>query len=181
MSRISTVEDQPCVISTEVRSLADPEFETERARPGTHVPPCRHQGARSRRSTIDLASTNGETMEDGMEADRAKELLRAERARTQQALDNTRSRSAEDRSAANEPGDMFDSADPLIDQGLDDSVVTALQKHLEAIERAERRVDAGTYGRSVRSGAVIPDERLEADPAAELTVDEAVDDGTEAL
>ena len=28
-------------------------------------------------------------------------------------------------------------------------------------------------GRSVRSGAPIPDERLEADPAAELTVEEA--------
>jgi DnaK suppressor protein len=31
----------------------------------------------------------------------------------------------------------------------------------------------GTYGRSVRSGEPIPDERLEADPAAELTISEA--------
>jgi DnaK suppressor protein len=31
---------------------------------------------------------------------------------------------------------------------------------------------AGTYGRSVQSGKPIPDERLEADPAAELTVEE---------
>ena len=33
--------------------------------------------------------------------------------------------------------------------------------------------DAGSYGRSVRSGQPIPDERLEADPLAELTVEEA--------
>ena len=36
-----------------------------------------------------------------------------------------------------------------------------------------KRLEAGTYGRSTLSGDVIPDERLEADPAAELTVDEA--------
>jgi DnaK suppressor protein len=44
---------------------------------------------------------------------------------------------------------------------------------LAAIDRAEQRLAAGTFGRSVRSGAPIPDERLEADPAAELTVQEA--------
>ncbi len=38
---------------------------------------------------------------------------------------------------------------------------------------ALKRLDDGSYGRSVRSGVPIPDERLEADPAAELTVEEA--------
>jgi DnaK suppressor protein len=76
---------------------------------------------------------------------------------------------------------MFDSAEPLVDQGLDDSVVAALERHLGAIDRAERRLASGTYGRSIRSGAVIPDARLEADPAAELTVEEAADDGTAAI
>jgi RNA polymerase-binding transcription factor len=37
---------------------------------------------------------------------------------------------------------------------------------------ALQRLDNGTYGKSVRSSGPIPDERLEADPAAELTVDE---------
>jgi DnaK suppressor protein len=46
---------------------------------------------------------------------------------------------------------------------------------LGALERATERLRNGTYGRSVRSGAVIPDARLEADPAAELTVDEALE------
>ena len=39
--------------------------------------------------------------------------------------------------------------------------------------RAEARLAAGSYGRSVASGQPIPDERLEADPLAELTVQEA--------
>jgi hypothetical protein len=42
-----------------------------------------------------------------------------------------------------------------------------------ALQRAEARLAAGSYGRSVRSGQAIPDERLEADPLAELTVQEA--------
>jgi DnaK suppressor protein len=48
-----------------------------------------------------------------------------------------------------------------------------MRNRLDAIERALRRLDEGTYGRSVRSGEPIPDERLEADPAAELTIEEA--------
>jgi hypothetical protein len=42
-----------------------------------------------------------------------------------------------------------------------------------ALQRAEARLAAGSYGRSVRSGQAIPDERLEADPLTELTVQEA--------
>jgi DnaK suppressor protein len=48
-----------------------------------------------------------------------------------------------------------------------------LRNRAEAIDRALQRVADSTCGRSVRSGAVIPDARLEADPVAELTVDEA--------
>jgi DnaK suppressor protein len=116
-----------------------------------------------------------------METDRARELLRADRARTQQLLEDVQAGGAGDRSAANEPGDMFDSAEPLVDQGLDDSVAASLKEHLESIERAEGRLDDGTFGRSIRSGATIPDERLEADPTAELTIEEALDDGTAAI
>lgn len=108
-----------------------------------------------------------------MDIDRARELLRVDRARTQVLLDDVRARGLSDRYAANEPGEMLDSAEPLIEQGLDDSVIAALEQHLGAIDRAERRPAAGTYGRSIRSGAVIPDARLEADPTAELTLDEA--------
>jgi DnaK suppressor protein len=47
-----------------------------------------------------------------------------------------------------------------------------LREQLDAVERAEKRLADGTYGRSVRSGDPIPDERLEAQPTAELTVEE---------
>jgi DnaK suppressor protein len=52
-------------------------------------------------------------------------------------------------------------------------VEEGLQARLRAIEAAELRLAAGNYGRSIRSGRPIPDDRLEADPTAELTVDEA--------
>ena len=108
-----------------------------------------------------------------MDDQRAKELLAAERLRVERLLAETSGEREADRTAADQDGDMFDSAEPLTEQGTDDSVAAELGQRLEAIERAEQRVAAGTYGRSVRSGATIPDERLEADPAAELTVEEA--------
>jgi DnaK suppressor protein len=56
---------------------------------------------------------------------------------------------------------------------MDDAIADSLRERLAALDRALKRLDDGTYGRSVRSGVAIPDERLEADPAAELTVEEA--------
>ncbi len=108
-----------------------------------------------------------------MDDARARELLGAERSRVEGLLGDLAAEGAADRDAANEPGDMFDSAEPLTTEGTDESIRTELQERLAAIERAEERLAAGTYGTSVRSGQPIPDERLEADPAAELTVDEA--------
>jgi DnaK suppressor protein len=67
-------------------------------------------------------------------------------------------------------------ATPLAQQGVDDAVAAGLRDRLRAIDRALQRVEDGSYGRSIRSGAPIPDERLEADPAAELTVQEAAHD-----
>jgi DnaK suppressor protein len=108
-----------------------------------------------------------------MDDEEARELLRGERARVQQLLDETVAEGAEGRSAANEPGDMSDSAEPLTGQEADDAIAASLRERLEVIGRAEQRLDEGTFGRSVASGQAIPDERLRADPAAELTVEEA--------
>jgi DnaK suppressor protein len=116
-----------------------------------------------------------------MDDDTARELLRLERNRTQKLLGEVTQEGTDDRSAANEPGDMFDSAEPLGKEGADDSVVAELQRRLAAIDRAEERLDAGTYGRSVQSGRPIPDDRLQADPTAELTVEEARQVGNERL
>jgi DnaK suppressor protein len=108
-----------------------------------------------------------------MDDDKARELIASERLRTQRLLSDLSEERRDDRTAANQEGDMFDSAEPLTGQGTDDAVVVELRERLEALDRAEERVDSGTYGYSIRSGDPIPDERLEADPAAELTVEEA--------
>jgi DnaK suppressor protein len=108
-----------------------------------------------------------------MDDDRARELLRAERLRTERLLSDIDEAVSADRTAANQSGDMYDSAEPLVSEGADDSVRAELQDRLAAIGRAEKRLEAGTYGLSVRSGQPIPDDRLEADPSAELTVEEA--------
>jgi DnaK suppressor protein len=55
-------------------------------------------------------------------------------------------------------------------------VAAGLRDRLAALDRALQRVEDGRYDRSIRSGAPIPDERLEADPAAELTVQQAARD-----
>ena len=52
-------------------------------------------------------------------------------------------------------------------------MIAELRHHLDAIDRAEKRLEPGTYGLSVLSGQPIPDARLESDPTAELTVEEA--------
>jgi DnaK suppressor protein len=54
------------------------------------------------------------------------------------------------------------------DQGQADD----LRAELATVKRAEQRLAAGTYGRSDESGEPIPDDRLEAVPTAERTVEE---------
>jgi DnaK suppressor protein len=58
-------------------------------------------------------------------------------------------------------------------RGTDEAIRMELLDRIEAVGRAERRLAEGTYGRSVRSGHHISDARLEADPVAELTAEEA--------
>jgi DnaK suppressor protein len=108
-----------------------------------------------------------------MDRARAKELLEADRQKTTDLLADMTGRDRADHEAANQPGDMFDSAEPLTAEGTDEAVIVGLQDHLAAIDRAEKRIEAGTYGLSVKSGAPISDDRLEADPSAELTIGEA--------
>ena len=104
-----------------------------------------------------------------MDTARAKELLASERARIERALSRLgRQESGE----LSDDSDAADRATDLYQDELDDSRGRDLRDQLEAVERAEARLEAGTYGLSVRSGEPIPDERLEARPTAELTVEE---------
>jgi DnaK suppressor protein len=52
----------------------------------------------------------------------------------------------------------------MMDQARARAPLAGERARLQALERAEARLAAGTYGRSVRSGQPIPDERLQADP-----------------
>jgi DnaK suppressor protein len=108
-----------------------------------------------------------------MDESRARELLLAERADVQKLLAGAESAARDDRSAEGEVGDSADPATALTAEGMDTAIAESMRNRLAAIDRALRRLDEGTYGRSVRSGEPIPDARLEADPAAELTVEEA--------
>jgi len=110
-----------------------------------------------------------------MDEERARTLIRAERDRAQSLLAGSVSAGEQDRAAEREVGDVADVAEPLAAEGVDDAVTATLRARLEALDRAERRLQKGTFGRSIRSGRPIPDERLEADPAAELTVEESRD------
>lgn len=109
-----------------------------------------------------------------MDYNKAHDLLRAERLRVQELLDHTEVDAQDDRSATNEQGDMSDSAPPLIAEQEEAAIMEGLRERLAMIERAELRLVNKTYGLSIRSGRPISDERLEADPAAEVTAEEAL-------
>jgi DnaK suppressor protein len=104
-----------------------------------------------------------------MNTERANELLAAERRRIEEEL--VRLGHQED----GEPADEYDPANlasDLLQDELDEGRIEDLREQLAAVARAEERLAAGTFGRSIVSGDPIPDERLEAFPTAELTVDE---------
>ena len=67
---------------------------------------------------------------------------------------------------------MADQASDLYDAELDEGLSDDLRAELAAVERAEQILATGTYGLSIESGEAIPDERLEAVPTAERTIEE---------
>jgi DnaK suppressor protein len=119
--------------------------------------------------------THDHEEDDRMDQDRARSLLVAERDEVRSLLKDAEAAGRDDREAEveSEAEDNADAALALTEEGQDDAIAESLRDRLDAIDRALHRLDDGTYGRSIRSGLPIPDERLEADPAAELTVDEA--------
>ena len=103
-----------------------------------------------------------------MDATRAKELLAAERLRIEEEL--RRLGHVDDGEVAGE--DPAALGTDLYQDEFDAGRAEDLRVQLDAVERAEQRLAAGTYGLSIRSGQPIPDERLEIVPTAELTADE---------
>lgn len=108
-----------------------------------------------------------------MDADRASELLARERARIANAIAALNREGPE--ATKDEPGDM--GSENLYQAEFDAGGAEELAEELAAVERAEARLAAGKYGLSIESGKPIPDERLEALPTAERTVDELGEQG----
>ncbi len=108
-----------------------------------------------------------------MDETRARALLRTERTEVAELLRETQEEARVADQASDIPEDFGDAGQPLTEEAEDEAVAAQLRERLDTIDRALARLEAGTYGRSVLSGKPIPDQRLEADPAAELTVEEA--------
>lgn len=106
-----------------------------------------------------------------MDPDRARQLLERERARVEDALAALEGDGPLEGDEQLEPGDV-DSQDLYQDE-FDAGRIEDLRRELAAVQRAEERLAAGTYGLSVVSGKPIPDARLEARPTAETTVEES--------
>jgi RNA polymerase-binding transcription factor len=104
-----------------------------------------------------------------MDRERAQELLTAERRRIERALARL---GHQDTGEEADDQDPFNLASDLYQDELDEGLADDLREELAAVERAEGRLAAGTYGFSVESGMPIPDERLEAIPTAERTAEE---------
>ncbi len=102
--------------------------------------------------------------------ERARELLAREREQVEAGLAALTRDGPEEGDERIEPGDV--DSEGLYQDELDAGMEQDLKARLTAVERAEARLEAGTYGFSTTSGEPIPDERLEAQPTAELTVEE---------
>jgi DnaK suppressor protein len=109
-----------------------------------------------------------------MEDERARELLARERERIEAAMQSHSGHPLES-DGESAPGDRGDES--LYQDELDAGLRHDLEEQLAAVQRAEERLQGGTYGRSVLSGLPIPDGRLEARPTAEYTIEEQQDQG----
>ncbi len=104
-----------------------------------------------------------------MDPERARELLAAERTRLERALSRFEHVDDGEEAGEHDPANL---TSDLYEDELQEGHAEDLREELAAVERAEARLAAGTYGLSIVSGLSIPDERLEAVPTAERTVEE---------
>jgi RNA polymerase-binding transcription factor len=105
-----------------------------------------------------------------MDEARARELLAAERARIERQLRELGP--LPDDELAHGDQHLGDEGTEIYEDEYEAGLAERLRAELEAVQRAEARLEAGTYGLSVESGEPIPDERLELVPTAERTAEE---------
>jgi DnaK suppressor protein len=101
---------------------------------------------------------------------RARQLLARERERIESSL--AASKRESDMEVSGLDQHPADDADRLQQDDIDVTLDDQAREELEAVERAERRLEEGTYGLSIESGEPIPAARLEAIPWAERTAEE---------
>ena len=102
----------------------------------------------------------------------ARELLHRERERIEAQLADLERLRRSELDEIETATDPSDDAELIGETAVDDALARRLRAQLEAVERAEKRLEDGTYGFSVESGEPIPRERLEAIPWAERTTEE---------
>jgi DnaK suppressor protein len=104
-----------------------------------------------------------------MDTERARKLLSRERERIEESIRGLAPRESDEPTTEIH---MADQASDVYEAELDEGLSDNLRAELTAVERAEQRLAAGSYGLSIESGEPIPDERLEAEPTAERTAEE---------
>jgi DnaK suppressor protein len=107
-----------------------------------------------------------------MDPKHARKLLLNEQQRLQRELDELRSELSGNGELSRVDQHTADAGSELFEEERVQSMITRLADELEAVSRALKRLDDGTYGLSVESGKPIPDGRLEIVPHAERTVEE---------
>jgi DnaK suppressor protein len=104
-----------------------------------------------------------------MNPKRARQLLDHERARIEESIRGLTPHESDEPTTEQH---LADQASDVYDAELDEGLSDGLRAELAAVERAEQRLAAGSYGLSIESREPIPDERLEAEPTAERTAEE---------
>lgn len=105
-----------------------------------------------------------------MDPARARSLLERERSRIEKAIDEVESEYRNQSLYDDQHGE--DRSADLAREELEEGRLETLRAELAAVERAEKRLAENTFGLSIESGDPIPDERLEAVPWAERTIEE---------
>ena len=108
-----------------------------------------------------------------MDDQRARDLVARERGRIEAALAQLAGEEqGEDASHFDQTGESSEAGAEIQHDLVDQALEATLRNQLASVVRAEERIAQGTFGLSIESGARIPDDRLEAEPLAERTVEE---------
>jgi DnaK suppressor protein len=102
----------------------------------------------------------------------ARELLQRERKRIETSLADLKQVRSSEIDEIDTGPNLIDDGGAIEEEEVDDAVAEQLRAELEAVGRAEERLEDGTYGLSIEGGEPIPAERLEAIPWAERTPEE---------